>query len=68
LVNTLGFWIAIRTRFVNPLGGRLRPAKYVVLPQPASPAATINATLALIQRLLFFKIPYLNRTRGTIRG
>jgi hypothetical protein len=35
----------------------------VVLPQPASTAATIRAPAALNQRLLFFKIPYLGELR-----
>jgi hypothetical protein len=52
--------MAIITRCCNPLGGNFRPAKYVVVPQPASAAATANAAAALTQRLLFFKIPYLD--------
>jgi len=44
---------------VNPLGGNVRPAKYVVEPQPASAAATATAAAALMQRLLVFKFHYL---------
>ncbi len=54
----------MRTRLTNPLGGSFRPAKYEVLPQPANAAATTRAATALIQRLLFFKILYLDRKRG----
>jgi hypothetical protein len=43
-----------------PLGGNVRPAKYVVLPQPASAAAIAKAAIALIPRLLFFKTLYLD--------
>src|ERR1039458_3152386 len=60
--------MAIMTRFLNPLGGSVRPAKYVVVPQPASAAATTRAAAALIQRLLFFKIPYLDEQRGACRA
>jgi hypothetical protein len=40
----------------------------VVVPQPDSAAATTRAAAALIQRLLFFKIPYLDGKRGMCRG
>jgi hypothetical protein len=46
----------------------MRPAKNVVDPQPASAQATAVAAAALIKRLLFFKIPYLDGKRGTSRG
>jgi hypothetical protein len=38
-----------------------------VPPQPARAAATVKAAAALKQRLLFFKIPYLDEKRGTGR-
>jgi hypothetical protein len=56
--------MAIITRSVSPLGGSERPFRYVVEPHPASMTATAKAALALIQRLLFFKIPTLDRCRG----
>jgi hypothetical protein len=59
--------MAIITRLVNPLGGSLRLAKYVVLPQPVRAAAAARARVAQIQRLLFFKIPYLDQQRGAGR-
>jgi hypothetical protein len=60
----LGFWMAIRTRFVRPLGGSVLPAKYVVEPHPASTIAATRHPAALYQRLLFFKIASLKNRRG----
>src|SRR5579863_7453852 len=48
--------MVIKTRFVRPLGGSVLPAKYVVVPHPASTIAATRHPAALYQRLLFFKI------------
>jgi hypothetical protein len=60
--------MAIITRLTKPLGGRLRPAKYEVEPHPARVTATTRAPAALNQRLLFFKILYLDGERGACRN
>src|SRR5579863_623999 len=57
----------MRTRVVSPLGGSCRPAKKVVEPHPATAAATTKAPAALNQKLLVFKIPYLEGERGACR-